>query len=67
ARGVEGEPAQESPVLVENPDVEIGDEGDDATPGVAASDREVAEGAAVAQGDRAVGRDPVVADPSVKS
>ena len=38
ARGVEGEPARDPADLVENPDVEVGDEGDDATPGVAASE-----------------------------
>jgi hypothetical protein len=62
---VEGELAQQRPVVGEDADVEAGGQDDDLGSGVPSSDADVVELAAVAQGDGAAGVDGVLADPAV--
>ena len=66
ASGVEGEVAVElAGGGVDDADVEVGDEQDDAGSGEASADADVVEVAVVAHGDGAGGVDAVVADPVV--
>jgi hypothetical protein len=60
--GVDGEAAEELAVVGDDPDVEVGDEEQDAGAGVGATEADVEEFAAVAEGDAAGLVDPVSAD-----
>ena len=65
AGGVEGELADEFAVFVEDADVEVVGEHEDAGSACGASEADVVELAVVAQGDDAAGVDAVVSDPVV--
>ena len=66
AVGVEGEAAEEVAGFgVDDADVAVGDEGEDAGAGVCAAEADVSELAVVADGDDAAGVDAVAADPVV--
>ena len=66
AAGVEDQVAEElAGGGVDDPDLEVLDEQDDAGSGVGSADADVVQSAAVAQGDRAGFVDAVVADPVV--
>ena len=66
AVGVQGQFSQQfAGEGVDDPDLEVGDEEDDAGSGVGSADADVVQVAGDAQGDDAGGVDAVVADPVV--
>jgi hypothetical protein len=65
AAGIEGECSEQFTVGGHDPHVEVGDQEQDADPGVASADADVVQAAVVAQGDHAAAVDRVVADAAV--